>query len=104
MAIAPHCAVCDFSAGNVAGSVEFADHIAGDRGSAIYDQHGNHVLGSWTPPQGIQLFCREHLKRAEKLRYLPAVAALEMIRTGADLSRRRRLAAWFRAVLARKHS
>jgi hypothetical protein len=87
MAIMPHCVVCGFSgAAEVAGSVEFADYIPSSPPS---NADGIQVIG-WsnslgvTAPEGVGLFCREHLTRATKLRRLTAAEAVEAIRTGAD--------------------
>jgi hypothetical protein len=91
MAIMPHCVVCGFSAGaEVAGSVEFADYSPSWRPPTNRD--GIQVLG-WsnslgvTAPEGVGLFCRAHLKRAQKLRRLPAAPAVEQMRAGPDLAR-----------------
>ena len=100
MAIMPHCVVCGFSGGpNVAGSVEFADYVKGWQGPRSSD--GAPIIG-WsnslgvTAPPGVGLFCRDHLKRAEKLRRLPAAEAVELLRTGADLGPLARLRSFFR--------
>jgi hypothetical protein len=91
MAIMPHCVVCGFSSGApVVGSVEFADYTPSWQPPRTAD--GGLVIG-WsnslgvTAPEGVGLFCRDHLKRAKKLRRLPATDAVEQIRTGADRTR-----------------
>lgn len=87
MAIMPHCVVCGFNSGaEVAGSVEFADYHAGWQPPTI---NGSPVIG-WsnslgvTAPDGVGLFCRDHLRRARKLRRLSSTAAVEQMTTGAD--------------------
>jgi hypothetical protein len=87
MAIMPHCVVCGFDSGaQVAGSVEFADHHAGWQPPSI---NGRPVIG-WsnslgvTAPDGVGLFCRDHLKRAKRLRALTSTEAVERLRFGAD--------------------
>jgi hypothetical protein len=89
MAIMPHCVVCGFSSGStVAGSVEFADYNPGWQPPTNAD--GFQVLG-WcnelgvTAPDGVGLFCHEHLKRARRLRRQPAIQAVQTMASGADL-------------------
>jgi hypothetical protein len=100
MAIMPHCVVCGFTGQmNVAGSVIFADYIEGWQEPRSAD--GYPILG-WsnslgvTAPPGVGLFCRDHLKRAEKLHRLSAAEAVERIRTGVDLGPLGRLRSLFR--------
>jgi hypothetical protein len=89
MAIMPHCVVCGFSSGaEVAGEVEFADYTGPSwRGNS----DGVPVIG-WcnslgvTAPEGVGLFCRDHLKAAEKLRRLRSEEAVA--RLSADAGRR----------------
>jgi hypothetical protein len=73
MAIMPHCVVCGFSSGaEVVGTVEFADYTGP---SCRVNSDGSPAIG-WcnslgvTAPEGVGLFCRDHLKAAEKLRRL----------------------------------
>jgi hypothetical protein len=73
MAIMPHCVVCGFSSGaEVAGEVEFADYTGQ---SWRINGDGAPIIG-WcnslgvTAPEGVGLFCRDHLKPAKKLRRL----------------------------------
>ncbi len=96
----PHCVVCGYSgAAEVAGSVEFADYIPSWRPPCNAD--GTQIVG-WsnslgvTAPDGVGLFCRQHLARAKKLRQLPAAEAVQAISTGAD--RRGGLRAWIRGL------
>ena len=98
MAIRPHCVVCGFNSGaEVVGSVEFADCIAGWQPPSI---NGSPVIG-WsnslgvTAAEGVGLFCRDHLKRAKKLRRFTSAEAVELMRTEAD----RRPLAWLRNLL-----
>jgi hypothetical protein len=88
MAIMPHCVVCGFSSGaEVAGSVEFADYHTGWQPPTNSD---GYPLVGWsnslgvTAPDGVGLFCRDHLKPAKKLRRLPADEAVARLRAGAD--------------------
>jgi hypothetical protein len=88
MAIMPHCVVCGFSSGaEVAGSVEFADYHPGwqpPTNSDGYPRVGwSNSLGV-TAPDGVGLFCRDHLKPAKKLRRLPADEAVARLRAGTD--------------------
>jgi hypothetical protein len=85
MAIMPHCVVCGFHSGaEVAGSVEFTDYNRGWQEPTI---DGNPVVG-WsnslgvTAPDGVGLFCAEHLKMARKLRRLPSSEAVALMSTG----------------------
>jgi len=87
MAIMPHCVVCGFNSGaEVAGSVAFADAYPGWQPPTI---NGNPVVG-WsnslgvTAPDGVGLFCQDHLKRAKRLRRLPSAEAVALMETGAD--------------------
>jgi len=84
MAMMPHCVVCGFSSGaEVAGSVKFADYNP-DIGPP-HNAEGYPLLG-WTnslgvtAPEGVGLFCGDHLKAAKKLRRLPADEAVERLR------------------------
>lgn len=82
MAIMPHCVVCGFSSGaQVAGDVAFADYDPGWREPRSIGWSNS--LGV-TAPEGVGLFCREHLVRARRLRRLPSGRAVEMMRAGAD--------------------
>ena len=82
----PHCVVCGFSSGaEVAGSVRFADYNP-DIGPP-HNAEGYPLLG-WTnslgvtAPEGVGLFCADHLKAAKKLRRLPADEGVELLRMG----------------------
>jgi hypothetical protein len=86
MAIMPHCVVCGYSTGtDVAGSVEFADYHPSWR--PPFNSEGYPLLG-WsnslgvTAPDGVGLFCREHLPLAKKLRRLRADEAVARLRAG----------------------
>jgi hypothetical protein len=88
MAIMPHCVVCGFSSGSeVAGDVEFADYSPSWRppiNSEGYPLVGwSNSLGV-TAPDGVGLFCQEHLKPAKKLRRLPADEAVARLRARAN--------------------
>lgn len=83
MAIMPHCVVCGFHSGSeVAGSVAFADSSPDWRPPTNAD--GFQVLG-WsnslgvTAPDGVGLFCQDHLAHAKRLRHLPSAEALERL-------------------------
>jgi hypothetical protein len=98
MAIMPHCVVCGFDSGAVvAGSVEFADYNPGWQDPTI---DGNLVIG-WsnslgvTAPDGVGLFCREHLKAARKLRRLRSEEAVALMHAGGHARWRERLRAFF---------
>jgi hypothetical protein len=80
MAIQPHCVACwDV---DVAGSVEFADHVpswrqpTGPEGVPIVGW--SNELGVTAPP-GIGLFCKRHLRQARRLRHLPAAEAVRQL-------------------------
>jgi hypothetical protein len=99
MAIMPHCVVCGFDSGAVvAGSVEFADYNPGWQDPSV---DGNPVIG-WsnslgvTAPEGVGLFCREHLKAARKLRRLRSEDAVALMDAGGHQHGGRRLRALFR--------
>lgn len=107
MAIMPHCVVCGFYSGaEVAGSVEFADYHPGWQPPS---DSGGPVIG-WsnslgvTAPDGVGLFCREHLRRAKRLRHLPSEEAVRRMRADADIGLRRlprqRYTPWIRRVAA----
>jgi hypothetical protein len=82
MAIMPHCVVCGFHGrAPVAGSVTFADYSSSWQEPPYVGWSNS--LGV-TAPEGIGLFCAEHLKRAEKLRHLSSAQAVELMTTGAD--------------------
>lgn len=93
MAIKPHCVICGFDSWP-AGSVEFADY------RVLYSFPAAVPPGSRTA-EGVESFCGKHLKRAEKLRHLPAAEAIEQIRAGADLGRGP--IAWLRKVRGGNH-
>jgi hypothetical protein len=100
MAIMPHCVVCGFSSGApVAGDVAFAEYDPRWQDPRSHD--GRLIIG-WmnslgvTAPEGVGLFCREHLKRAKKLRRLRSDQAVVMMRTGADRKPSARLRNLFR--------
>jgi hypothetical protein len=83
VAIMPHCVVCGFDSGaEVAGSVEFADYSPDWRPPTNAD--GYQVLG-WsnamgvTAPDGVGLFCQQHLARAKRLRHLTSGAAVDRL-------------------------
>jgi hypothetical protein len=85
VAIMPHCVICGFSSGaEVAGSVEFADYNPGWQEPTI---DGKPVIG-WsnslgvTAPDGVGLFCRDHLKMARKLRRLRSEEAVALMEAG----------------------
>lgn len=85
----PHCVVCGFSSGAaVAGDAAFADYDPGWQEPRA--MNGSPIVG-WcnslgvTAPEGIGLFCREHLKRAKRLRRLRSADAVECMQTGSDL-------------------
>jgi hypothetical protein len=87
MAIMPHCVVCGFSSGaEVAGSVEFADYTGP---SWRVNSDGLPIIG-WsnslgvTAPEGVGLFCRDHLKAAKKLRRLHSDQAVARLSARAD--------------------
>jgi hypothetical protein len=99
VAIMPHCVVCGFDSGAVVvGSVEFADYNSSWREPM---RDGSPVIG-WsnalgvTAPEGVGLFCREHLKRAKRLRRLRSEDAVELMRRGKPSVRER-----IRGVLGR---
>jgi hypothetical protein len=88
MAIMPHCVVCGFYGGaEVAGSVKFADH---DRGWQPPTNRDGLPLVGWsnslgvTAPEGVGLFCRDHLKAAKKLRRLRSDEAVARLSARAD--------------------
>ena len=84
MAIMPHCVICDPTGNSeVAGSVEFADYSPA--WTPPTQPNGVEMLG-WsnslgvTAPEGVGLFCRDHLKPARKLRRLPSAEAVARLR------------------------
>jgi hypothetical protein len=84
----PHCVICGFSSGaEVAGSVEFADYAPG--WLPPINSEGYPLVG-WcnslgvTAPDGVGLFCRDHLKAAKKLRRLTAEEAVARLSARAD--------------------
>jgi hypothetical protein len=98
MAIMPHCVVCGFDSGaEVAGSVEFADYDSGWQDPTI---DGNPVIG-WsnslgvTAPDGVGLFCREHLKTARRLRRMRSGDAVALMSSGGRVPLAARLRSWF---------
>jgi hypothetical protein len=92
MAIMPHCVICGFYSGAVvAGSVQFADYSPSWQPPAFIGWSNS--LGV-TAPEGVGLFCHDHLKRAKKLRRLPSAEAVERLRAGAEIRRGR--IAWLR--------
>jgi hypothetical protein len=101
MAIMPHCVVCGFySDAEVAGSVQFADYQRGWQAPTSSD--GFPLVG-WsnslgvTAPEGVGLFCRDHLKAAKKLRRLPAEEAVA--RLSARTNQPRGFLAWLHNIL-----
>jgi hypothetical protein len=80
MAIQPHCVTCWEV--HVAGSVEFADYRAGWREptgvGGVPIVGWSNELGVTAPP-GVGLFCKRHLRRARKLRHLPAAEAVRRL-------------------------
>jgi hypothetical protein len=102
MAIMPHCVVCGFSRGaEVAGSVEFADY---NPGWQLPTNSDGYPLIGWsnslgvTAPDGVGLFCRDHLKAAKKLRRLPSEEAVA--RLSARAAHPRGFLAWLRNLLS----
>ena len=78
---------------NVAGSVVFADYVDGWQEPPTVGWSNS--LGVTAPP-GVGLFCRDHLRRAKRLRRLPSAEAVERMKIDADLGVLARLRRTFR--------
>jgi hypothetical protein len=92
MTIKPHCVVCRFSS-DAEDAVQFADYDPNWQ-PAPYVGWSN-SLGVTAPP-GVGLFCRYHLKQAQKLRRLPAEEAVAKM--GPPGPRQVRPTGWLRRI------
>ena len=88
MAIMLHCVVCGFERGyQQVEEVTFADYAP--QWPYPRSADGSPIVG-WsnslgiTAPPGAGLFCREHFRRARRLRHLTSTATVEMMRAGTD--------------------